>query len=155
MNYNQRLSCDTGSNDDQYVIISEEEEIFTKTIQLLVDSNLEDVFLHASAVAAGNDNNIKGLFLSLVERWRAETFHLSSLEEKILNSNYQRIIGLGEAILPLIIEEMKKRNSGHWFWALQAITGKDLIPSSLYGNILEMKKIWFEWAEENLKDASA
>jgi len=57
---------------------------------------------------------------------------------------YQRIIGMGEAVVPLILEEMR-REPGHWFWALQAITESNPIPPGAFGNVREMTDAWLAW----------
>lgn len=38
---------------------------------------------------------------------------------------YQQIIGMGEKALPLILRDLRDRPTGHWFWALNAITGEE------------------------------
>lgn len=61
-------------------------------------------------------------FAALAERWRTETAVLSSISQIAMHPAYQEIIGLGRVAAPLILREMQ-RQSGHWFWALRAITG--------------------------------
>jgi hypothetical protein len=87
-------------------------------------------------------------FNELVEKWREETRHLSSLTDIVLNFNYQRIIGMGPAALPFIFEELST-NGGHWFWALRAITGEDPVPPQDRGNIPNMKNAWIEWCRKH------
>lgn len=83
-------------------------------------------------------------FDKLVTKWHEETNHLSSLTDIVLNFNYQRIIGMGPAALPFIFEELR-RNGGHWFWALRAITGEDPVAPQDRGSMLSMKNAWLEW----------
>ncbi|MCI0387582.1 MAG: hypothetical protein MOB07_02260 [Acidobacteria bacterium] len=66
----------------------------------------------------------EGLFQELANQWRRETAHLSLAIKKVMHPAYQRIIGLGPDAVPLILRELQRR-SGHWFWALKAITGED------------------------------
>ena len=64
-----------------------------------------------------------------------------------MNFNYQRIIGIGPAALPLIIEELRVRG-GRWFWALRAITGIDPTDTADQGNATKMKGAWLRWWEQ-------
>ena len=77
-----------------------------------------------------------------------ETLFVSSSTQRAMHPAYQRIIGLGPVVLPLLIDDMR-RNHSDWFWALQAITGHDPIPEEKRGNILEMIECWVAWAKSN------
>lgn len=61
---------------------------------------------------------------------------------------YQRIIGMGDAAVPLILQELE-RSPDHWFWALNAITGADPVPESRRGVMSEMVKAWLEWGVQH------
>lgn len=86
-------------------------------------------------------------FHNLVEKWRNETALLSITEKKAMHSAYQRIIGMGPAVIPLILRELKERG-GHWFWALKAITGEDPVKPEDIGNIRKMAEAWIKWGKE-------
>ncbi len=86
-------------------------------------------------------------FSELVERWRAETAFLSSVNELVLHPAYQRIIGLGPAAVPLLLAELQ-RNLDHWFWALHAITGENPVPATDAGNVKKMAAAWLTWGKE-------
>jgi hypothetical protein len=73
---------------------------------------------------AAPTKDTEGLFQELANQWRRETAHLSLAIKKVTHPAYQRIIGLGLDAVPLILRELQRR-SGHWFWALKAITGED------------------------------
>src|SRR5258708_2658473 len=62
-------------------------------------------------------------FEMLVQQWKRDTGKLSMLHNIVLHTAYQRIIGLGEKVLPLIFQELAL-HGGHWIWALSHITGK-------------------------------
>ena len=86
-------------------------------------------------------------FSELVERWRAETAFLSSVNELVLHPAYQRIIGLGPAAVPLLLSELQ-RQPDHWFWALHAITGENPVPATDAGNVQKMADAWLKWGKE-------
>src|SRR5438132_14417997 len=56
-------------------------------------------------------------FRELAERWRADTAVTSSSTELVLHPAYQRIIGLGAAVLPVLFRELQERPA-HWLRAL-------------------------------------
>lgn len=86
-------------------------------------------------------------FQSLAAQWRAETAVLSSITEKSMHPAYQRIIGLGPEVVPLLLRELR-RAPDHWFWALKAITDTDPVPTSARGRLREMAECWLKWGEE-------
>lgn len=95
--------------------------------------------------------NLQVEFQNLVTQWKKDTRFSSSLLEICTNSSYQQIIGMGEEVLPLIFDELKK-SPGHWFWALKAITRIDPVNPKDRGNLKEMTEAWlFWWEEKNRK----
>jgi hypothetical protein len=81
-------------------------------------------------------------FRKHAESWRQETRVLSSIQAKVFNQHYQRIIGMGKAVLPLIFSELRGRG-GHWYWALECITGDN--PASNAATIPEAKAAWLAY----------
>ena len=69
------------------------------------------------------------------------------MAKKAVHPAYQGIIGLGDAALPWILEELKKEPRD-WFWALTAITGENPIPESSAGKVEEMAEAWLRWGRE-------
>jgi len=86
-------------------------------------------------------------FRALADEWRAETSVLSDPTAKFMHPAYQRIIGMGRPALPLIFAELRDR-SGHWFWALRAITGDDPVPRADAGSIRAMRKAWLDYGKQ-------
>jgi hypothetical protein len=91
------------------------------------------------------DAETRQSFERLVSWWREETALTSSITEMVMHPAYQRIIGMGRSALPLILHELH-RESGHWFWALRAITGEDPVRSEDAGDIERMSEAWLELA---------
>ena len=91
---------------------------------------------------------LEALFNELVGNWKQETRLLSSTTAIATHPAYQRIIGLGPQAVPLILAEMK-REPGHWFWALTAITGENPVSSTDQGRIPAMTDTWLKWGREN------
>lgn len=92
-------------------------------------------------------HNLVGEFMRLKDQWRAETMYTSSSSDRIMNLSYQQIIGLGPAVLPLLLSEMVKEPD-HWHWALRAITGANPVPPETHGKLSEIARAWIGWGRE-------
>lgn len=85
-------------------------------------------------------------FAELRDRWREKTGHYSVMIDAVIVPEYQRIIGMGEAALPLIIECLKEPGP-EWFWALIAIVGVDHAAGAT--TVTEACDRWIEWYEKD------
>ena len=86
-------------------------------------------------------------FQQLADQWEEETFFLSRSDHAIAHPVHQEIINLGQPVVPFILERMRSRG-GHWFEALQQITGEDPVSPADYGNIAAMQNSWLQWGED-------
>jgi len=84
-------------------------------------------------------------FATLAAQWQDETGMLSFMHKKALHPAYQRIIGLGLPVVPLILRALAQQPA-HWFWALQAITGDDPVPPDATPS--EARAAWLAWGRE-------
>ena len=80
-------------------------------------------------------------FEMLTEQWRVETAAFSSAQMIAMHPAYQRIIGMGSAVIPLILRELS-RKVDHWFWALSSITGENPVDIEDAGNLAKMTESW-------------
>jgi hypothetical protein len=90
----------------------------------------------------GTVDSLEAEFHLLVNRWKAETFYLSSLTKKYAHPAYQRIMAMGTNGLPLVLTELQKSN-GNWFYALKFMAGKDV--STGITDYENAKAAWLEW----------
>src|SRR5215212_2118938 len=90
---------------------------------------------------------LEALFAKLKTEWRQDTRYLSSTSAIATHPAYQRILGLGPQVIPLILSELQ-REPGHWFWALSALTGEDPVPPADRGRIAAMAGAWLRWGRE-------
>lgn len=88
------------------------------------------------------------LFATLAAEWKQETRFLSSTTAIATHPAYQRIIGLGPQVIPLILAELK-REPGQWFWALSALTGENPVPAAEQGRVGAMTAAWLQWGIDN------
>ncbi len=86
-------------------------------------------------------------FYELADTWRAETGFSSSVLEMVSHPAYQRIIGLGPAVLPMLLREVEERHE-HWYPALTAITGANPVKPQNRGRMGAMADDWIRWAKE-------
>lgn len=85
-------------------------------------------------------------FRTLRDEWVADIRYSSSGTEIVNHVAYLRIIAMGMAVVPLILQELRKRVD-HWFWALFIITGHDPVPLEDRGNLEKMRDAWLQWAD--------
>lgn len=81
-------------------------------------------------------------FEALAKRWQHETRHLSLISKKTAHPAYFRIMGMGEAAIPLLLEALRDKPA-HWFEALRAIANLD--PSRVDANPSRAREAWLEW----------
>ena len=87
-------------------------------------------------------------FECLADEWETETALLSISDQAAQHPAHHAIIDMGEPVVPLILARMQSQG-GHWFHALQAITGANPIKPSERGNIATMQAAWQEWGKLN------
>lgn len=87
-------------------------------------------------------------FNKLVAKWKKEINIISDFEKIITNSYYLEIINLGKDAIPLILKDLEK-NGGHWFHALESLTGENPIPFEYEGMTKKMTELWLTWGRSN------
>lgn len=85
-------------------------------------------------------------FETLSSEWKTQTRFDSSIARIAMHPSYQKIIGMGPAVVPLILREIE-RQPHHWFWALQSITGESPVPEGV-ANLDQAAKAWLEWGRK-------
>lgn len=90
---------------------------------------------------------MKERFDELKKIWKNDTMIMSNGGTD--HWAYLEIIRMGKQVVPFIIEDMRKTNN-HWFVALEAITGANVIPVEHYGQIELMTHDWLNWFNKNL-----
>jgi hypothetical protein len=88
---------------------------------------------------------IEAKFEALARQWVADTTTFSSdFGSIVMHWAYQRIIGLGPPVVPLILAELV-RSPDHWGWALSAITGENPVPPEEEGDVEATAAAWIAW----------
>ena len=91
--------------------------------------------------------NTNDLFEKLKNDWKSKTRYMSNSAQMATLWDYQQIIGMGPPALPLILRELD-RETDHWFWALEAISGENPVPDDQAGQVEKMAKVWIEWGRK-------
>ena len=102
----------------------------------------------ADAARKSVDEGLRVAFEELALIWSSETAHLSSPTKLIEHPAYRQIIGLGSAVLPLMLLDLSAHRR-FWFPALSAITGENPVPENAAGDVERMTDAWIEWGREN------
>ena len=86
-------------------------------------------------------------FRRLAAAWHRETGMLSSFSKKIQHPAYREIIAMGEAVVPLILRELRD-SPDHWFVALKAITKQTPVPAQDRTDPKKVREAWLNWGRE-------
>jgi hypothetical protein len=87
---------------------------------------------------------MEATFVRLRDIWLQEAGHLSSMSARAMHPAYQRIIGLGAEVLPLLLRELDQ-HPAQWTWALRAISGEDPVPTEDRGALRKEREAWLAW----------
>jgi hypothetical protein len=86
-------------------------------------------------------------FRRLEAAWLAAVGFSSSSTILRAHPAFQEILGMGEAVVPLMLRDLQERPRP-WVWALPHLTGADPVPVSDRGNIAKMSDAWLLWGRE-------
>lgn len=86
-------------------------------------------------------------FIRLRDEWKMQRSHEPSTMKAVLLPAYQRIIGMGPAVIPFLPRELES-NLDNWFWALMAISEEDPVQESSRGDGEAMAAAWLKWGRQ-------
>jgi hypothetical protein len=116
--------------------------VSARSLSEKVDSTVKHYYSPVSRSSIEDD------FDSFALTWGIDNRHNSNAQLIAQHPSYQRIVGMGRDALPLIFKRMKKAH-GHWFLALQAITGINPVKVDNRGDIPAMTNDWLDWGKRN------
>ena len=96
----------------------------------------------------GTSDQVEQRFQRLAAQWKKEARFLSNTAQMALLKPYQRIVGMGMPVVPLVLRELQ-REPNHWFWALEAITEENPVPPDAAGNVRLTAEAWIEWGRRH------
>ena len=87
-------------------------------------------------------------FQILADEWERERPRGVDIAEMVKHPAYQRIIEIGEPAVGWLLERLAEK-PGHWFPALNRITGPNPVPEESQGKLKEMTEAWLSWGKLN------
>ena len=103
--------------------------------------NLEDVTPDVQ------DSGVENQFNQLVHEWKSGRPRGVDVAQMVRHPAYERIIGMGEPAIPLILKELD-REVDHWFHALRELTGASPVSEESKGNLSKMTQAWLSWGKD-------
>jgi hypothetical protein len=97
--------------------------------------------------AVGQEGTVSERFRRLAAEWKEQSRFLSNSAQMAMLRPYQQIIGMGPAVVPLILDELR-REPDQWFWALESITEQNPVPPEAMGKVRLMAQAWVTWGEQ-------
>ncbi len=94
--------------------------------------------------ASVTEADLRERFEQLKGEWKSQSQYLSNTAQMAMLWPYQQIIGMGSAVVPLILAELREETD-HWFWALEAITAENPVRPEVAGNVRQMAQAWIDW----------
>jgi hypothetical protein len=88
-------------------------------------------------------------FAELIQRWTDDTEHISSTSQIANHPACREIIAMGEAAVPLLLEEIDNHPTILGLIALRAITGTNPFPPEARGDVARMSEAWLAWGREH------
>ena len=86
-------------------------------------------------------------FEELASEWKEQVGGFSFVAEKTNHPAYQKIIEMGQVVVPFLLRELEQRPT-HWFEALKAITGANPVQPEQRGRTKQMAQAWLQWGRE-------
>ncbi len=112
----------------------------------LIEDSLSQIVSPALPVhLAEQPSDLELEFRHLVDTWRKDTQHTSSVKKMVEHTSYKRVVELGEPILGFLFKELDTHRD-HWLVALDAITKADPVPEGSTFN--EAVDAWLTWGQE-------
>jgi hypothetical protein len=99
------------------------------------------------SVTVAQERTLSERFHRLAAEWKGQSRFLSNSAQMAMLKPYQRIIGMGPPVVPLILAELR-REPDQWFWALESITGENPVPPEAMGSVRQMAQAWVGWGEQ-------
>ena len=81
-------------------------------------------------------------------KWLEATEFISSTTAATSHRTYIRIIALGEAVVPLLIEDLQRDPNTNWYTALVILTDENPVTPALAGNYPAMAAAWKTWLDK-------
>jgi GAF domain len=86
-------------------------------------------------------------FNALAVKWKVDTQTSLFMTQRCNDPSYQRIIGMGQQIVPLLLKKISEPSGEDWFGALGAITNENPVKLEHRGIIDKITEDWIKWGK--------
>jgi hypothetical protein len=90
---------------------------------------------------------VKEEFIKLASEWTQQTEGMSSTVEMSKHPAYQKIVSMGKAVIPFLLEDLHQ-NPLYWLPALRQITQENPVQPQHKGKIKLMAEDWLNWGKK-------
>ncbi len=104
-------------------------------------------YTHHSIDVIDSDAEERDTFEQLAREWKRNRKRGMDLDDMIMDSAYQRIVGMGKPAIRYLLERLADKPD-HWFWALFAITGDNPVRPEHEGRLAAMADAWIGWGRK-------
>lgn len=94
-----------------------------------------------------NAEEAKKEFANLASQWTQDVEGMSSTVEMAKHPAYQKIVSMGQAVVPFLLEDLRQ-NPIYWLPALRQITQENPVQPGQRGKIKQMAEAWLNWGKE-------
>jgi hypothetical protein len=92
-------------------------------------------------------SKLKEEFTNLASQWTHDTEGMSSTVEMAKHPAYQKIVSMGKAIIPFLLEDLDQ-NPIYWLPVLRQITQVNPVQPEQRGKIKQMANAWLDWGKQ-------
>jgi hypothetical protein len=86
-------------------------------------------------------------FFNLASQWAQDVEDMSSTVEMAKHPAYQKIVSMGQAVIPFLLEDLRQ-NPIYWLPALRQITKENPVPPEQRGKVKQMAEAWLNWGRQ-------
>ena len=90
---------------------------------------------------------IQAEFTDLASQWIQSVEGMSSTVEMAKHPTYQKIVSMGEVVIPFLLEDLRQ-NPLYWLPALRQITQQNPVQPEQRGKIKQMAEAWLNWGQQ-------
>ena len=94
-----------------------------------------------------NAEEAKEEFANLASQWTQDVEGMSSTVEMVKHPAYQKIVSMGQAVIPFLLEDLCQ-NPIFWLPALRQITQENPVQPEHRGKIKQMAEAWLNWGKQ-------
>jgi hypothetical protein len=106
----------------------------------IIDENLESKEEYSP-------EQLKVEFTNLASQWTQAVEGMSSTVEMSKHPAYQKIVSMGQAVIPFLLEDLRQ-NPIYWLPVLRQITKENPVQPEQRGKVKQMAEAWLNWGKQ-------